>query len=158
VAAAERVPGGASREAWFVDIEGTDGTVQELFLRYSRVSRTAGGFHTLRGNVLAIVPRIADPLAGTWTKGLARMVKYLKEIDRWGRSFHQDELADIGTLLGVEPASIGAGRRDLARANADGLVSDEDYVRHLWRKVQRDNHLLRTASKALAERTWPSLT
>jgi hypothetical protein len=37
-------------------------------------------------------------------------------------------------------------------------VSEEDYVRVLWNKVQRDDHLLRTASGALHERHWPPLT
>ena len=38
VTATNRVPGGASREAWFIDVE-RDGTIDPLFLRYSRAER-----------------------------------------------------------------------------------------------------------------------
>ena len=42
-------------------------------------------------------------------------------------------------------------------AMADGAIADEDFVRYVWRQVQRDDHLMRTASGALRERTWPPL-
>lgn len=32
---ADRIPGGGTREGWFVDFENPDGTIEELFLRYS---------------------------------------------------------------------------------------------------------------------------
>ena len=48
VVATNRVPGGASREAWFVDVR-RDGTDVPLFLRYSRAARPADTiFHPLR--------------------------------------------------------------------------------------------------------------
>jgi hypothetical protein len=34
--AAARRPGGARKEAWFVDFEGPERTVKELFLRFDR--------------------------------------------------------------------------------------------------------------------------
>jgi aminoglycoside phosphotransferase (APT) family kinase protein len=47
VVATNRVPGGASREAWFIDVE-RDGAMLPLFLRYSRAARPAGTiFHPL---------------------------------------------------------------------------------------------------------------
>jgi aminoglycoside phosphotransferase (APT) family kinase protein len=36
VVLAERIPGGARKEAWFIDLEGADGTVASCFLRYDR--------------------------------------------------------------------------------------------------------------------------
>ena len=49
VASTRRVPGGASREAWFVDVEHADGTIDELFLRYSRNTQPPGDlFHPLQ--------------------------------------------------------------------------------------------------------------
>jgi hypothetical protein len=59
------------------------------------------------------------------------MLKYLKEVDRAGD---------------LEPA---AQSREL---------SDADYVRELWRQVQRDDYLMREASGALRDRTWPPLS
>ncbi len=33
VVSADRIPGGATREGWFIDVGGPGGTVRELFLR-----------------------------------------------------------------------------------------------------------------------------
>ena len=114
-------------------------------------------YDTALGSLLAIVPRIQDPLANQWTKGLARMVKYLKEIDRYGRTFERAELDDVAALLGKPSASLADARRRLAVAADAGQVTDEDYVGYAWRRVQRDDFLLRTASGALRERTWPPI-
>jgi aminoglycoside phosphotransferase (APT) family kinase protein len=108
-------------------------------------------------NLQVIVPRIEDPLAAGWAKGVARVVKYMKELDRAGGAFALAELDDIGALLGEHPASVTAGRAALADAVTAGTVDDVDYVRYLWRQVHRDDHLLRTASGALRDRTWPPL-
>jgi aminoglycoside phosphotransferase (APT) family kinase protein len=116
-----------------------------------------GLYDMLLGNFQAIVPRIADPLAAGWAKGAARLVKHLKELDRSGRAFEHAELVDITALLGARPDDLTEGRERLAQANADGAVSDEDYVTYAWRRVQRDDHLLRTASGSLVSRTWPAL-
>ena len=59
------------------------------------------------------------------------------------------------TLLGYRPDSMEAGRLELAEAARGGKVSDEDYVRYLWHKVMRDDHLMRHPSGALHERSWP---
>jgi aminoglycoside phosphotransferase (APT) family kinase protein len=109
-------------------------------------------------NLQVIVPRIDDRLASQWTKGVARVVKYLKELDRSGRAFADAELDDLAALLGTRPESVAAGKRALEAAIAGGTVADEDYVWYLWRQVQRDDHLMRTASGALGKRTWPPLT
>jgi aminoglycoside phosphotransferase len=114
-------------------------------------------FDAALGNMQAIVPRIEDPLANRWTRGLARLVKNLKEIDRAGRAFLQAEMDDITDLLGTRPDTITAARRQIAAANGSGTVSDIDYVRYQWRRVQRDGHLLRSGSGALGRRTWPPL-
>ena len=46
---------------------------------------------------LAHLPRIDDRLASQWTKGVARVVKYLKELDRSGRAFADAELDEFET-------------------------------------------------------------
>ena len=43
-------------------------------------------YPTVLGSLATIVPRIADPLASQWTKGVARVVKYLQELDARGTS------------------------------------------------------------------------
>ena len=59
--------------------------------------------------------------------------------------------------LRSRPRVLG-GRASRTRVRVgEGAVKDEDYVRYLWRQVQRDDYLMRTASGALRERTWPPL-
>ncbi len=118
-------------------------------------------WHDLYGQVLGsiqtIVPRVADPLAVQWTKGVARVVKYLQELDASGRQFDALELEEITSLLGRRPDSLHEGRGELERAARDARISDEAYVGYLWNKVLRDDHLMRGASGALHDRTWPPL-
>jgi aminoglycoside phosphotransferase (APT) family kinase protein len=65
---ADRKPGGARKEAWFVDVEQPDGSVAELFLRYERglanpavdpwtLHREAGVYVALQGTAVP-VPRV----------------------------------------------------------------------------------------------------
>jgi aminoglycoside phosphotransferase (APT) family kinase protein len=112
-------------------------------------------YPTVLASLQTIVPRIADPLAGQWTKGVARVVKYLQELDASGRDFAALENEEIAALLARRPATLDEGRAELAAAARAGRVSDEDYVRYMWHKVIRDDHLMRTASGALHDRTWP---
>jgi aminoglycoside phosphotransferase (APT) family kinase protein len=107
------------------------------------------------GSLRTIVPRISDPLASQWTKGVARVVKYLQDLDAAGRQFAELERDDIAALVGHRPDHLAKGRLDLAEAARAGKVSDEDYVRYMWNKVLRDDHLMRHASGALHQRTWP---
>jgi len=108
-------------------------------------------------NLQVVVPRIDDPLASQWTKGVARVVKYLKELDHLGRAYDAAQRDDIAKLLGTEPSTVAGGRRALDTAMADGTVADEAYLRYVWRQVQRDDYVMRTASGALRDRTWPPL-
>jgi aminoglycoside phosphotransferase (APT) family kinase protein len=105
----------------------------------------------------AIVPRIDDPLGSQWSKGVARAMKYLKEIDRSGPTFAAAELDDLAGLLGDRPATVGAGRTAAAARARSGTVDDKRYIQYLWRQVQRDDYLMREASGALRQRTWPPL-
>jgi aminoglycoside phosphotransferase (APT) family kinase protein len=114
-----------------------------------------GLYATVLGSLRTIVPRVSDPLASQWTKGVARVVKYLQDLDGAGRQFAELELEDIAALLGRRPGGVLEGRADLAKAARAGKVTDEDYVRYLWHKVLRDDHLMRHASGALHERSWP---
>jgi aminoglycoside phosphotransferase len=112
-------------------------------------------YNTVLGSLRTITPRISDPLANQWTKGVARVVKYLQDIDASGRLFADLERDEITGLLGYRPDTLESGRLELAEAARAGKVSDEDYVGYLWNKVMRDDHLMRHASGALHERSWP---
>lgn len=104
------------------------------------------------------VARTSDALAARYVKGAARLVKYLAEVDRIGAEVDAAETAELTGLLGTTPASVSQGRAALAEAASRGEISERDYVAQLWRGIKRDDHLTRTASGALARRTWPPLT
>jgi aminoglycoside phosphotransferase (APT) family kinase protein len=104
-----------------------------------------------------IVPRTSDPLASARGKGIARLVKYLAQVDTYGASYEVLELDDLEALLGRRPESVALGRRAAADAVASGDVSDEAYLGALWRRVARETELARPSMGALADRHWPDL-
>jgi aminoglycoside phosphotransferase (APT) family kinase protein len=105
-----------------------------------------------------IVPRIEDPLASQWTKGVARALKYLREIDLSGNDFDAADLDEIAGMLGTRPESVASGRAELVDAVRAQRVSQDTYVQYLWRQAKRDDYLMRDASGALRTRTWPPLS
>jgi aminoglycoside phosphotransferase (APT) family kinase protein len=106
-----------------------------------------------------MVPRIEDRAAASLAKGVARQVKYLKEIDRNGDRFERQELDDIERLLGAGcPATLAEGRVQLAEAARTGSVPVDEYLLYHWRRVVRDDHLMRSASGRMFERGWPALS
>ena len=104
-----------------------------------------------------VVPNITDPLAKTRAKGLARMIKYLEQVDAHGAFYAECERDELAVLLGSRPDSLAEGRHDLAAAVRDGQVSDADYVGYLWHRAVRENELARPAMGVLADRHWPEL-
>ena len=104
-----------------------------------------------------IVPRTEDPLAAVRGKGVARIIKYLAEVDKFGGFYAACELDDLGALLGERPTSVTDGRMAAAAAVAAGAVSEADYLRTLGRRVARETELARSAMGALADRRWPEL-
>ncbi len=104
-----------------------------------------------------IVPRTSDPLAQARGKGIARIIKYLARVDAYGDFYETCELGDLEALLGGCPESVAAGRKAAAAAVAAGTLSDEDYLRTLWRRVARETELARLSMGALADRHWPGL-
>jgi aminoglycoside phosphotransferase (APT) family kinase protein len=110
------------------------------------------------GMLRTITPRIGDPLAAQWTKGVARILRYLEATDAAGRTCAARELDEIAAALGARSDSVAAGRAALAEASRNGSITDDDYIRHVWNQVMRDDFLMKSASGALHERTWPPLT
>jgi aminoglycoside phosphotransferase (APT) family kinase protein len=104
-----------------------------------------------------IVPRTSDPLAAARGKGIARLIKYLAQVDTYGASYEVLELDDLEGLLGRRPDSVALGRAAAADAVVSGAVSDEAYLGVLWRRVARETELARSSMGALADRHWPDL-
>jgi len=126
------------------------------------VRRAPRGSHWMYDAVLAqlrevIVPRTSDPLAAARAKGVARLVKYLAQVDMYGDDAEAQEVADLSELLGQPVADLAQGRERAAEAVERGEVTDADYVRALWRRVARETELARPAMGVLADRHWPDL-
>jgi hypothetical protein len=45
----------------------------------------------------------------------------------------------------------------MAAAVRDGTLAEDAYLRYLWKRVARENELLRPASGVMADRHWPPL-
>ena len=104
-----------------------------------------------------IVPRTSDPLAAARGKGLARIIKYLAQVDVYGDYYDRCELDDLSGLLGVSQTSVADGRAAVAAAVAEGTVSEADYLGTLGRRVARETELARPGMGVLADRHWPEL-
>jgi aminoglycoside phosphotransferase (APT) family kinase protein len=118
-------------------------------------------WHSRYDEVLAslrtIAPRIADPLASQWTRGVARAVKYLQRLDVDGRQFVELELDEIAKAIGSRYESITAARSAVDAAVRAGTLDDRAYLALIWTRVMRDDELMGSASGALHHRTWPPL-
>jgi aminoglycoside phosphotransferase (APT) family kinase protein len=105
-----------------------------------------------------VVPGLSDPLAQARGKGLARLIKYLARVDADGPFFAACEHDDLEELLGRRPGTVAEGRTRVAEAVRSGRLTDEAYLRYLWRRVARETELARPAMGVLADRHWPPLT
>jgi aminoglycoside phosphotransferase (APT) family kinase protein len=104
-----------------------------------------------------LVERLDDRTSAGIAKAVARDVKHLKELDRNGAFFAEQELAQIGALLGAVQPDLAHARPALVQAVEDGRVPIEAYLDYHWNRLRRDDHLMRFASGALYERSWPAL-
>jgi aminoglycoside phosphotransferase (APT) family kinase protein len=104
-----------------------------------------------------IVPRSTDPFVILRSKGVARMVKYLREMDRLGGAAETADLDDLAELLGARPASVAEGIAAVLARFGSGSVDVTSVVRVLHRKTLRELQILRPAMGVLAERTFDPL-
>ncbi|MGV0793200.1 phosphotransferase family protein [Mycolicibacterium sp. XJ1819] len=104
-----------------------------------------------------IVPGTADPFVALRGKGLARMTKYLREVDRRGRAAEQVELDRLQALLGTRPASVPEGRAELATGITEKSLNDLELVGYLCERAYLQLELMRPAMGVLADRRFDPL-
>jgi aminoglycoside phosphotransferase (APT) family kinase protein len=104
-----------------------------------------------------IVPASATAFAARRAKGLARVLKYLREADRIGDWATARELVDLRDLAGIDADGLDTGRARLSEAIAAGTVSDHAGITYAVRRMARETHLLRPAMGALADRHYAPL-
>ncbi len=105
-----------------------------------------------------IGPEIDDPWADRLLKGLARVTKYLREVDRAGSSHTDAELDDLEQLLGARPRSIDEGAAALLGLVRSGNVTPTDLLPYAAAQVARRTQLVGPAMGRLATSHLPQLT
>lgn len=110
--------------------------------------------HQLR---TVVVPAIDDPFAAQRAKSAARVLKYLREVERAGDAPATAELEALARMLGTRPESIEAGRRELEAAVVTGRYDAVDLLPYAWARVQWEQRLRAGAMGVLADRHLPAL-
>lgn len=105
----------------------------------------------------SIGPSIADPWADRLLKGVARVTKYLREVDRSGGRHEQAELDDLERLLGARPTSIHDGATALLQRVRSGEVTAADLLPYAAAQVARRTQLVGPAMGRLATSHLPVL-
>jgi aminoglycoside phosphotransferase (APT) family kinase protein len=103
-----------------------------------------------------IVAVSQEPRVVAAAKSAAKVLKYLREVDRFGAVVESQELAALEAVLGSRPSDIAAGRTEMMRALREGRLSFAEVIVFFAASVQRESSLAASASGGLAERTFPS--
>jgi aminoglycoside phosphotransferase (APT) family kinase protein len=91
-------------------------------------------------------PAIEDPFLKNRMWFSSRLARYLRNGDRFGPAFAEQELDDMGELLGKRPADVQEGHRQV-----DQLVRgaspdrDEEFIRYFYRHARREEALMESA-------------
>jgi aminoglycoside phosphotransferase (APT) family kinase protein len=104
-----------------------------------------------------VVPSIDDPFAAQRAKSAARVLKYLREVERTGDRPVTAELDEIERLLGTRPATVDDGRRRLESEVRAGRLDAVDLLPYAWTRVQWEQRLRAGAMGVLATRHLPDL-
>lgn len=90
-------------------------------------------------------------------KNSAKVLKYLREVDRLGRPIETANLATLTEALGEPPASIAAGKQAVLDAIGSGKLSFAAALRCFAACEIRDAQLAALSSGGLAARHFPPL-
>jgi len=99
-----------------------------------------------------VLPALADDFAATRAKGVARLLKYLREADRLGPGFAAVERDELGALLGQPVDDVEPGRRALCAAIEHGTTTAGAVLPYCLRQSARDTAVARGAMGSLADR------
>jgi hypothetical protein len=97
-----------------------------------------------------IVPRITDQQASAKAKGLARLIKWWRDNDRFGEAFRNQELAELSAALGTSFATLRAAQAAFLTAVQTHSIGDPTAMRLCHAQATRDAALLADAMGTLA--------
>jgi hypothetical protein len=101
-----------------------------------------------------VVPALGDGFAARRAKGLARLLKYLREQERLGPAARAAERRGLEELLGREVRGLRESRAALCEAIECGAVDERAALRFCLGAVDRTTQLVRPAMGALADRHY----
>ncbi|UXA11575.1 phosphotransferase family protein [Mycobacterium sp. SMC-8] len=104
-----------------------------------------------------VVPGSADPFVALRAKGLARIVKYLRQVDQYGDWSSDRELDAAEAILGYRPVTSRDARKLVSDQMDDAALHDSQYVEYLWICAHVRHELLRPAMGVLADRHFDPL-
>lgn len=105
-----------------------------------------------------IVPRLTDQQATVKAKGLARLVKWWRDIARFEPAFHEAERAEIGAALGQDFAEHAEAWAAYCAAVKDGTLDRGTAIRLANSHVTREAALMADAMGGLAKTRFASLS
>jgi aminoglycoside phosphotransferase (APT) family kinase protein len=97
-----------------------------------------------------IVPRVADQQASAKAKGLARLVKWWRDCERYGPAFDGMEIGEISKALGKPFAAVAEARAGLCAAIDARAIDDPTAVRLCHAIATRETALLADSMGALS--------
>jgi len=104
-----------------------------------------------------IVPRSEDAFVIARSKGLARILKYLRDADRYADPVTDRDLDDLEAALGYRPDTVSAGTAALVERHANGGVPIVNVIRIFERQIAGKTQQLRSAMGVLADRHFDEL-
>ena len=99
-----------------------------------------------------VLPALTDDFAATRAKGVARLLKYLREAYRLAPGYAAAERAELHTLLGRPVDDLDAGRRALCDGIERGAFPVAAVLAYCLRQSARDTAVMRPAMGSLADR------
>lgn len=98
-----------------------------------------------------IVPRLSDEQAAVKAKGMARLIKWWRAIDRNGAAFAAAECAELSTALGKSFGNLAQARAALSDAVHRCELSDAAALRLCYAGIVRDAALMADAMGSLSQ-------
>ncbi|MDR3389656.1 MAG: phosphotransferase family protein [Rudaea sp.] len=104
-----------------------------------------------------IVPRLTDQQAAVKAKGMARLVKWWRDIERFGPGFAAAEVAELSAALGTPFAGLTEARAALGAAVRNTAIDAPTAIRLCHAGVARDSALMADAMGGLAHARFAPL-
>ncbi|MDF2235696.1 phosphotransferase family protein [Albimonas sp. CAU 1670] len=104
-----------------------------------------------------IAERVEDAEAVSAAKNAARVLKYLREVDRLGPAVEARKRAALAALLGDAPDAVAEGEAELLALHATGRVRFAQALPYFAAAAAWDAQLAALASGGMARRGFPDL-